>query len=247
MNDQPFYSVRDPYESVDYSYTSFAATYAITCEYDNYKIWDLSGVDFSTSTETTPAPTTSASQGPAWVTEFAKPILAAINGQPPHVQDDFGTATTPWLNYHDGAQFKRIGGEMITSTSGGSNYSWKMWYTDFVIKLDYRFLPSATRDPNRWTILFRGAEGFNFFYNGDIDVIRYLQQGESLSNAAQPDGDVNHVLILVKDEATALFINDQPVYYGDLPSGFKNGEASWFFGVNIAFDNFEIWNLNDLP
>jgi tetratricopeptide (TPR) repeat protein len=244
MNDQPFYSVRDPYGGAVYTYTSFAATYTLTCEYDNYKFWDLSGVDFSTSPETiTPAPTTSASQQPAWVTEFAEPILVAISGQPPHVQDDIETATTPWLNYHDGAPFKRIDGEMITSDS---NYSWKMWYTDFVIKLDYRFLPSATRD-QRWDIGFRGAEGFSFYYGGEVIVNRYLQQAESLARAAEPGGSVNHVLILVKDEAVALFINDQPVYYGDLPSGFKNGEASWFFGSNIAYDNFEIWNLNDLP
>lgn len=243
MNDQPFYSVRDPYGGAVYANTSFAATYTLTCEYDNYKFWDLSGVDFSGSTETTPPPTTSASQQPAWVAEFAEPILAAISGQSPHVQDDIGSATTPWLNYHGGAPFKRIDGEMITSDS---NYSWKMWYTDFVIKLDYRFLPSATRD-QRWDILFRGAEGFSFYYDGEVIVERYLQQAESLARAAEPGGSVNHVLILVKDEAVALFINDQPVYYGDLPSGFKNGEASWGFGANIAYDNFEIWNLNDLP
>jgi tetratricopeptide (TPR) repeat protein len=242
MNGNLAHTVFDPRGSFLYRYQNFFAQ-SIRCEFDNYKIWDLSGDDFSTSTETTPAPTTSALQQPAWVTEFAEPILAAISGQSPHVQDDIETATTPWLNNHDGAPFKRIDGEMITSDS---NYSWKMWYTDFVIKLDYRFLPSATRDQS-WTILFRGAEGFTFHYDGEVGVNRYLQQGESLSNAAQSGGSVNHVIILVKDEAAALFINDQPVYYGDLPSGFKSGEASWGFGANIAYDNFEIWNLNDLP
>jgi hypothetical protein len=77
--------------------------------------------------------------------------------------------------------------------------------------------------------------------------LKYLQQGKSLSNAVQPGVGVNHVLIIVKDQAVALFINDQPVYYGDLPSGFKSGEATWGFGVSLAYDNFKIWNLNDLP
>jgi tetratricopeptide (TPR) repeat protein len=90
MNDRPFYSVRDPYGGAVYTNTSFAATYAITCEYENYKYWDLSGVDFSVSTETTAPPQ---SDSPA----FYEPILKYIETKRwATFEDDFSTQRTEW-------------------------------------------------------------------------------------------------------------------------------------------------------
>jgi hypothetical protein len=64
---------------------------------DNFKFWDLSGVDFSTTTPTpTPEPTSATESSPAWVTDFAEPALAAIAGREPDFQDDFSTNTGGW-------------------------------------------------------------------------------------------------------------------------------------------------------
>lgn len=45
-NGQIANNVLDPDVSAVYSYATFAASHNIVCEYDNYKFWDLSGVDF---------------------------------------------------------------------------------------------------------------------------------------------------------------------------------------------------------
>ena len=63
----------------------------MTCEFDNYKIWDLSEVDFP---ESVVSPTQT--ELPAWVTDFSEPILAAIQDHEPYFQDDFGTNTKGW-------------------------------------------------------------------------------------------------------------------------------------------------------
>jgi tetratricopeptide (TPR) repeat protein len=239
----------------------FNTTDVIVCEFDNYKIWDLSGVDFTSSSAAsltqvavtptrTPRPISTGTPPPAWVTEFAEPILATIAGQPPHVEDDIETATNSWLTQKDDCasgsrRFERVDGELVVSKC---SFSWKMWYTDFVIEMDYRFLAvSGSNNDDRWTFTFRGTESFSFPDSGEV-FLRTNQNVVGLPYTLRPDNLPKHVLIIVKDQAVALFINDEPVYYGKLPAGFKNGEANWFsYGPTMAYDNFKIWNINDLP
>lgn len=45
VNGQIIYTALDPNGNVDYSYQSFAAEDSVTCEFDNYKIWDLDVID----------------------------------------------------------------------------------------------------------------------------------------------------------------------------------------------------------
>jgi hypothetical protein len=47
FNGQFAYNVLDPDVSAIYTNATFAASHNIACEYDNYKFWDLSGVDFN--------------------------------------------------------------------------------------------------------------------------------------------------------------------------------------------------------
>lgn len=47
LNGQIAYATINPDESVVYTHQALTGTFTITCEYDNYKIWDLSGVDFN--------------------------------------------------------------------------------------------------------------------------------------------------------------------------------------------------------
>jgi hypothetical protein len=54
------------------------------------------------------------------------------------------------------------------------------------------------------------------------------------------------VLIIVKDQAVALFVNERSTYYGALPILWKNGGMEWSFGDTVAFDNFKIWDISDL-
>jgi hypothetical protein len=47
LNGQIAFTALDPELSAGYTWQRFAATYTIVCEFDNYKLWDLRGVDFN--------------------------------------------------------------------------------------------------------------------------------------------------------------------------------------------------------
>jgi len=47
LNGQIAFAALDPDLSADYNSQTLTATYTIVCEFDNYKLWDLSGVDFN--------------------------------------------------------------------------------------------------------------------------------------------------------------------------------------------------------
>ncbi len=234
--------------------------YANTAEqakirFDNVKFWNIDSLVDSTPTDqliiTAPATATAlptvtapptlkaATPMPAWVTDFAEPILASIAGRDPNIDAAFNSDDIKDFIKPNCAPGKSIiyDGEMLP---GGCHFSWTMWYTDFVIELDYRFLPTHAAD-DKWTIYFRGIQGFDFYSRGEVKI---TNQSPGIP-IAYTDSEmvINHVLIIVKGEAVALYINDQPVYYSALPPGYKNGEASWT-SQSVAYDNFKIWNLN---
>ena len=55
------------------------------------------------------------------------------------------------------------------------------------------------------------------------------------------------MLVLVKDQAVALLVNDRPVYYSLLKPRWKNGGMMWSFGDTVAFDNFKIGDISGIP
>ena len=46
-NGQLMFTVLEPRIRTVYTHMTFAASHKIDCEYDNFKVWDLSGVDFN--------------------------------------------------------------------------------------------------------------------------------------------------------------------------------------------------------
>ncbi len=201
---------------------------------DNVKFWNLDGVDFSATTTSSSTPTPQ----PTWVTDFAEPILNAIAGRTPDVEEGFdGYSLHDWViaTCQPSGSITYVE-EMVVSKC---DFSWTKWYTDFVIEMDYRFLT-----PNdSWTIYFRGFQGFGFSYNNG--GVLASDQGTPLSFAILPEESVNHVLIIVEEQAVALFVNDQSIYYGNLDPGWKSGDVEWTVrDSTVAFDNFKIWNLN---
>ena len=121
-----------------------------------------------------------------------------------------------------------------------------MWYTDFVVEMDVRHIDIKDLE---WYFQFRGGPAYRFLSNR---IDRY----ESNPYTSNPTDQVAvslskpyRVLIIVKGYETALYLNDEPVLYGSLPGGFKNGEARWLMNLHhgvVAFDTIQIWDLNNL-
>ena len=123
----------------------------------------------------TPMPTQTATPIPAWVTDFAEPILNAIKDKPPKFQDDFSNPNSGWqigtLNqvdpnaqatppspgqhfvgergYVDGEYFNL--GERYSCVWSGTNPHLGA-YLDFVVEFDVRFFSGKDGD---WGLDFR--------------------------------------------------------------------------------------------
>jgi hypothetical protein len=205
-------------------------------------------------------PTRTPTPQPAWVTDFAEPILAAIGGRTPDFQDDFSMRAGGWIQEYclaPAGRWKYVDGEMVVSDCG---ISLKVWYTDFVAEMDARFLPGSSTDPNnQWTYHYRFVDSsdvgspywFAFKYSGHVEVgiqeIDRTWEYTGLLDAARSGLSVNHVLVIVKDETVALFVNDQPTYYNNtLPPRWKNGGMNWSVGDTVAFDNLKIWDISGI-
>lgn len=210
----------------------------------------------------TPRPTTTSisENDTSWVepiVAFSEPILAAIANQTPDFQDDFSTRAGGWTRADSCAEWrlKYVDGEMVVSDC---HVSREMWYPNFVAEMDARFLPGSSPDSElRFHYRRDPSPGggapyfFDLEYSGDVEI-GFEELGSPgkhtrLPDVARPGANVNnHVLILVKDQAVALFVNDRPVYYGTLPILWKNGGMEWSFGDTVAFDNFKVWDISNL-
>jgi hypothetical protein len=196
----------------------------------------------------TPRPTITPTAPPAWVTEFADPIKDSLEGHPPNQytfyenQKEGEKRPLPtWLNFGDCPEHmlpEVIEGELIWEYC---TMTWTMWYTDFMIEMPTRHL----NNDDRWSFYFRN-NGFTFY----PDHIEFMDDRGGVSDQVEVSLVNPYSLhIIVKGYETALYVNDQPILYGKLTTGFKNGEARWFKGSNsmdVAFEHIYIWDLNNL-
>ena len=249
---------------------------------DNVKFWNLDGIDFSTLAPTAPPtlaaanppPTAAAAMPnatlpPAWVTEFAQPILDAIASRPPDFQDDFYDKSGGWhLECCCGAwRMKYVDGELVLTvgitpgTTEGDNwcgvYRHNIDYTNFVAELDGRFLPGGVED-SRWQIAFRSSgraanHRFGLNTGGGVDIEMFNGPGQGFPLVDRPRNQANHLLLIAKGSKFAFYANGQPLYhaestycpYGDLFLRVYNPNLSLGDTV-VAFDNFKIWDISDL-
>lgn len=224
---------------------SFSGTFAV----DNFKVWGISDLTLAAA-----PPASAAADQPAWVADFAEPILAAIADQKPDFQDDFSTRAGGWKLEEWCATRGRLeiaNGEMTVSECR----VWReMWYPDFVAELDARFLPGAPPD-SYWSFWYRhrnvipsDSHGYTFRIDGDVRAGFAETEGDiDLQGAALPGTDVNHVLVIAKGQAFALYINGRPVFYQLREPIWPNGGMRMNIEDAVAFDNFKVWDISDLP
>ena len=144
-----------------------------------------------------------------------------------------------------------VDGEMVVADSPVER---NMWYTDFVIEMDARFLAGDSSNSNtQWRFHYR-QPGVNYFfdfeYNSDVEVgyeqLNTPSEYIRLEKVLGPVTSTNHILIIVKDQAVALFVNDEPIFYDTLKPIWKTGGLEWSVDGKVAFDNFKIWDIREL-
>jgi len=206
---------------------------------DNLKIWDISDLSsLNPSTEEMETPV----EQPSWVTDFAEPIIRIIDEHHANASSNFDQYPH-WLKVYDCPEYKvpkAVDGELIWDQF--CPLILDRWYTDFVIDMTVRHLDNA--EDNGFSFGFRNDFICSFSASGEVGCKGRLQPFQ-VDQTAQSPTDPYHIRFIVQNDEYALFVNDQPLYHGSLPSGYKSGEIRWWPG-GVAFDSMTIWDLNNL-
>jgi hypothetical protein len=214
----------------------------------------------TTSKTPTPRPTRTSTPQPEWVTDFAQPILDVIALRPPDFQDNFDDKSGGWQAHSCGQRIKIQDGELVLTDCQA--YRPNMNYADFVVEFDARFLPDTNKRSSSQFIFRLYDTPFTHIavdYYGSVFIIDLLNREHlEFPSVANPGLETNHLLIIAKGSKFAFYVNNKPFYYLESPSVFQQGDIllgnTDGSGANdlanpaiVAFDNFKIWNIWDIP
>jgi hypothetical protein len=265
INGQLAYTALEPAGSFVSSYHNLTASATIGCEFDNYKIWDLSGVDFTASNDipaaaTATAPPTiaaaTATPLPTWVAEFAEPILGAIKDRTPDFQDDFSPddprgLPRGWFGYEGGPvgmdKMSIIDGMMQVNRSTISN-AYFNYKTNYVLQVDVTRPVSCCVEVS----LSMTNSGWGRGYSISLDLGNW--------GICDPNNDCTwksyrfdqtiQLTIISKDAQAGIYFDGNPVYYFSDPSlavGFYTVPMIQCWSMSCRLDNVKFWDLNKIP
>ena len=201
----------------------------------------------------TPRPTATATPIPAWVTDFAKPILAAIQNRRPALENDYSTDKKLFTcdldsscEVVDGVLKMRNDSRWMTTVAAVPNEF--VWSLEFTPKIVNETLGMGIGWPPDYFLVLHPARGVLIFGNNQSGL--YKEIGVSKSDIGI--NITSRLLVIVKSDRVAVFVNDQPVYY---EQGLVN-EGRGFIQINtyrssgsteIYVDNVKFWRLNNIP
>ena len=181
---------------------------------------------------------------PAWVTNFAEPLLAAIKDQKPDFQDDF-SANEPngWhIPWGDGAisieegvlRLKRnVGAESVATSN---IYTFKQWNFIYQVEISR---PSSSRTHvrinNRYSIYLQS--------NGWGICQDWSDCGSSHSFSFN---QIIQVTVLVKDTQAVFYLSGIPVFHIEDPGLMNGGWATPMIecSASCEIDNVKFWNID---
>jgi len=208
----------------------------------------------------TPRPTATAIPIPAWVTDFAQPILDAIADRPPDFQDDFSQASTNW-DLKDKDEISN--GALVFTTPPEKDPSWTyipccMVYHTFILRVDINI--SEIRGENTAEITYQNNANYSFGFELKPDGRWFISSRENnvrhaLDSGQQRISDTEKVtiMLIISNTKYAIYINDIPVSYGNSSARkyrTEIGFLAWSDGKTTAivkYDNLKVWDLDKIP
>jgi len=208
----------------------------------------------STSTPTlhltsTPRPTSTQTPQPAWVTDFAQPILDVIAKRTPIFQDDFHDKSGGWqADDWCGRRMEYVQEELVVTNCRLSNPH--INYSDFVAEFDAHYFIGASSGSS-WSFKFRNTEGPNYSLaitsGGDVQVSFEQEGNYDFQGLANSGIQSNHAMVIAKGSKIAIFINGEALFSAEV-NLIRYGDLSFFADDTVlAIDNLKIWNIYDLP
>lgn len=248
INGQLAYTAVDSTGSDIYIRQEFGANFTIGCEYDNYKIWDLSAVDFSNAATTeTPSSFTS--------------ILGSIAGKTPDYEDDFSDPSSGWAaqsaangetRYQDGAYFISAKNECF-----GAPLPTNQEFSDFVLEMELTFMDQVE---GAGMVTFRengqahygadifplGRVGFHKNVNG---VHIPLLETEIPTSSFQAWDTPKHLTLIAWQDRLAVYVNGE-LFIALADTSSSRGRFGFNVcddnhqGLQVLIDNLKIWQLS---
>ena len=241
INGQLAFTAHDDLGSVVYEYQALSANYTVECQYDNYKIWDLSGVNFP-----------GAGIAPALESDIQL-ALALIQRQEP----DFKTSFDSWDFGKPVENANVENGKLIVSNDQDINTYLDLNQLKFSsnrFAVEYELQLSGSRQDATCSLNI-GDNRHNF------RVISWPRGYIHVDHAELPGGDLiigsgtfdpsksNIVSLIVLNDQFSLFVNGQLAFTAPDPEGnvvYKDGlfEASSL--ITCEFDNFKFWDFSKM-
>jgi hypothetical protein len=208
-------------------------------------------------------PTPTATPIPAWVTEFAEPILAAMANTPPRFQDDFSQASDNW-RIDSRCRMKIKDSVFTMSVEEGRDAAYchhpGMQRNNFVLSVNVDLHELGSNDSA--DIFWRGKDysnclAFSLWKDGFWSISACRKnlwiKLDSGRHSISPAQKVTVIIIskgseygIYMDEAPVSYINDSGQYPGIV---IKLGLSVPSTSPNpmVAYDNLKIWDLDYIP
>lgn len=209
----------------------------------------------------TPRPTPTATPIPAWVVDFAQPILDAIANRPPNYKQDFSNTSSNWDGEIADWHFAEITNGALVQTIPSTQPNARIYipccysYKNIVFTIDVNI--SGIRRESALEINFEQSQMDNasliFELKNDGRWFIY-EDGNNIDNGQQQISNTEKVTIMLifNKEKYAFYINDIPISYGNYSPEKVRTSISfrvWSDGAATAigkFDNINIWSLDGI-
>ncbi len=211
----------------------------------------------------TPQPTATATPIPAWVADYAQPILAAVADRNPDFTDDFSSGNRGWICHSvelnpDGLAngVMRLDEALSWFCNNGAIQNTK----DFVLEVDARLVQGD--NDSRLIIFIHNKSPDEFFHilvnsvNNQWEWAKNFGGGLSdvYTGNVNPPGEWTHIVVIARGSQVAIYINGAPAaYYDDPDFEMENNAFSNFLACGgnaptvCEFDNIKFWNLSWVP
>jgi hypothetical protein len=209
---------------------------------------------------------------PAWVADFSDPILVALGGQQPDVQDDFAGLNQGWFyfipNNSGGPFYAHIQDEalLIKLPSENENsdywvYNPKLIRKDFVLSFDFRFEESQPEDTVRFQFDQTADQSVALdLSKSQIWILHWGARAEWQSTIGAYDNFAPErisVQIIMRGEECAVYLNDTPLtYLNTCRTGSIARSSPWAVTFHMlaepghtavaTIDNLKLWDLDKI-
>ena len=241
INGEVAYTANNPDGRVVFTQQEFQGGGDGDCEFDNYKIWDLSKVGFSDGSSID-----------------SETIMTYISQQPPTFDDEFSTPNIAWGNTSNDLEIASLveNGTFTIPDQSESGISFPinelLNASNFVLEVEFDLPMMVSGESNKVAVQFRAYEMLLDSYNGTW--IFYRNQGERSpidweADAFAPKSEKNLILLICYENYFVAYMNGELLYENNeiILSGLENRIV--VYGDNfdhsfVKFDKIRFWNLD---